>query len=147
MSETLTLAPSAGTGVGKLLADALLSDPEFLPAMIDAAKGGLKATRSFWCGKGAAGYLETEPDERTRIQTLALLLAHMEGEPIKRIIHQHLGGAGTVDPLAALQDSPELRDAARRMLEKAEWKHSGRGGEHKRPKRKEQAAEASIDVD
>ena len=62
---------------------------------------------------------------RAQLQTLTLVLAHMEGEPIKRVIHQHLGGNGTVDPLAALQESPALRDAARRMLEKAEYRTGG----------------------
>lgn len=138
MSETLTLAPASGSGIGKQLADALLTRPDFLEAMVDAAVGGLKAERSFWCGKGADGYLEREPDMRTRIQTLALLLAHMEGEPIKRIIHQHLGGTGTVDPLAALQESPALREAAGRLLEKAEWRTSGRKA-HKVPKQAEPA--------
>lgn len=136
------LAPAAGAGIGKLLAEKLLADPNFVQLMVDAAKGGLEATRSFWCGKGASGYLETEPDTRTRIQTLALLLAHMEGEPIKRIIHQHLGGNGTVDPLAALQESPALRDAAKKLLEKAEWRHSG----HKASKRPVKAA-AALEVD
>ncbi len=139
MSETLTLAPASGSGIGKQLADALLARPEFLGAMVDAALGGLTAERSFWCGKGADGYLEKEPDMRTRIQTLALLLAHMEGEPIKRIIHQHLGGNGQVDPLAALQESPALREAAGRLLEKASWKTSGRQ-KHKAPKVADAAA-------
>ncbi len=121
-SEALTLAPSAGTGIGKIFADKLLSDPEFVTLLTDAAKDGLRADRSFWCGKGADGHLETEPDMRTRIQTLALVLAHMEGEPIKRIIHQHLGGAGAVDPLAALQESPALMAAAEAIIEKAKFR-------------------------
>ena len=142
-NETLTLAPASGAGIGKLLADQLLADPEFLPALVAAAKNGLKATRSFWCGKGGDGYLETEPDYRTQLQALALVMAHMEGEPIKRIIHQHLGNAG-VDPLATLQDSPAARDALRRLLEKSEWRTSGKQA-HKRPKVIEQAAEAATD--
>ncbi len=124
-TETLTLAPSAGSGIGKALADALISDPEFLPLMVDAAKDSLKATRSFWCGKGGDGYLETEPDMRIRVQGLALILAHMEGEPVKRIIHQHLGGAGTIDPLAALQESPALMEAAKRLIDKAAYRTGG----------------------
>lgn len=124
-SEQITLAPSAGTGIGKLLADALLADPDFVPAMIAAVTNGLKATRSFWTGKGESAELVTEPDSKTQLQAFALILAHMEGEPVKRIIHQHLGGNGTVDPLAALQESPALLEAARKLLEKAEWKHSG----------------------
>jgi len=143
MNDTLTLAPAAGAGIGKALADALLADPAFLPAMVEAAKGGLTATRSFWCKTGQGeGHLETEPDFRIRVQALALILAHMEGEPVKRIIHQHLGGAGTVDPLAALQESAPLRDAARRMLEKAEFRTR-----HGQPKQAEPAAEpAQMDV-
>lgn len=142
MSETLTLAPASGSGIGKQLADALLARPDFLPAMVEAAVGGLTAERSFWCGKGADGYLEKEPDMRTRIQTLALLLAHMEGEPIKRIIHQHLGGNGKVDPLAALQESPALREAAGRLLEKANWRTSGKQ-KHKAPRQ----ADAALEVE
>jgi hypothetical protein len=141
----MTLAPAAGAGVGKILADQLLADPEFIPLMIEAAKGGLGATRSFWCGKGAAGYLETEPDFRTRIQTFALLLAHMEGEPVKRIIHQHLGGSGQVDPLKALQESPELLEAVARTLEKAKWKTAG--GERSAARAAERRAQASQAIE
>lgn len=144
MPETLTLAPAAGAGIGKQLAEALLARPDFLEAMTDAAMGGLTATRSFWAGKGENGSLETEPDMKVRIQTLALLLAHMEGEPIKRIIHQHLGGTGTVDPLAALQESPALREAAGRLLEKASWRTSGKQA-HKRPKQAE--APTALEVE
>ncbi len=125
-----------------MLADALLADPEFLPAMIGAAKGGLVAMRSYY-DKGA-GAVVSEEDSRTRIQTLALLLAHMEGEPIKRVIHQHLGGNGTVDPLAALQESPALRDAARALLEKAEWRQSGRGNPTGRKKHSKEAAAETV---
>lgn len=118
MDKTLALAPAAGAGIGLKIAQTLLDDPEFIPAMVAAAKGGLEATRSYY-DKGA-GAVVTEPDFRTRIQTLALLLAHMEGEPIKRIIHQHLGGVADVDALAALKASPALREAAGRMLANAE---------------------------
>lgn len=120
------LAPAAGAGIGKILADALLADPDFVPLMIAAAKGGLKATRSFWVGRGQDGHLERENDHKTQVQTFALLLAHMEGEPIKRIIHQHLGAGGAIDPLAALQESPALLEQAERLIEKAKWRKSGR---------------------
>lgn len=69
-------------------------------------------------------------------------MAHMEGEPVKRIIHQHLGGAGAPDLLGALQESPALRDAARALLEKADWKHSG----NKASKRPKAAPEVSAVV-
>lgn len=143
-TELVTLAPSAGTGIGKQLAEALLARPDFLEAMVQAAIGGLTAERSFWCGKGEGGYLEREPDMRTRIQTLALLLAHMEGEPIKRIIHQHLGGEGKVDPLAALQESPALREAAAQLLRKAEWRTAGQA-KHKRPTKVAETAELEVE--
>ncbi len=130
-TNLVTLAPAAGSGIGKAFADALLSDPEFLPLLVAAAKNGLKAERSFWCGKGGEGYLEREPDMRTQIQTVALILANLEGEPIKRIIHQHLGAA-LPDAMALLQDSPAALDAAKRLVEKAEWHKSGRNSKAKR---------------
>ena len=123
MQDTHTaLAPAAGAGIGKILADRLLADPDFEQLMVDAAKDGLRATRSFSVGRGGGATVETEPDFRTRIQAFTILMAHMEGEPIKRIVHQHVGNGGVLDPLAALQDSPALRDAARRLLEKSEFR-------------------------
>ncbi len=77
---------------------------------------------------------------RIRVQTLALLLAHMEGEPVKRIIHQHLGGEGKIDVGGALANSPELARAVERELQKANWKHSGRQA-HKRPAKQVEAME------
>ncbi len=146
IANIATLSPAAGAGIGKILADALTSDAEFLPLMIDAAKGGLRAERSFWVKSANGGHLESEPDQRVRVQTLFGLLAHMEGEPIKRIIHQHLGGSGSVDPLAALRESPELRAAAKRELEKAEWHDSGRKA-YKVPKKvAEQSADSALEV-
>ncbi len=121
--ENATLAPASGSGIGKLLADALLAHPDFLALMTEAAIGGLSATRSFFVKTGAReGHMETEADYRTRTQTLALLLAHMEGEPIKRIIHQHVGEGKAIDPVKAMQASPELRESVRRTLEKAEFR-------------------------
>jgi len=126
METTISLAPAAGAGIGKLLADSLLADPEFVPLMKEAAMGGLKAERSFW-DKNSGGII-SEPDHRVQIQALALLLAHMEGEPVKRIIHQHLGGDGQIDLGAALRDSPALQAAIERQLENARFKDRNRGG-------------------
>jgi hypothetical protein len=135
LGEIALLAPAAGSGIGKAIADALISDAEFLPLMLDAAKDGLRASRSFWAKTGGdgRGELHNEPDMRIRTDTLFRLLAHMEGEPVKRIIHQHLGAGGQVDLLAALRESPALRDAAAALVEKADWKHSGKSAS-KRPK-------------
>ena len=121
MSETIQLAPASGSGIGKQLADMLLSRPGFVELMADAAEGGLRAMTPRRWDKETETWI-CDADSRVRIQTLALLLAHMEGEPIKRIIHQHLGGTGEVDPLAALRESPALREAAGALLEKANFR-------------------------
>ena len=139
-NEQITLAPAAGAGIGKLLADRLLAEPDFVESMVNAVKNGLKATRSFYVKDQG---MQTEPDSKTQLQAFALVLAHMEGEPVKRIIHQHLGGAGTVDPLGALRESEALRDAAKAMLEKAEWRTSGRKA-YKAPKQVEPAKPESV---
>lgn len=139
-TETMTLAPAAGGGIGKILADALLADPEFIGLMLGAIRNGLKATRSFYVKDQG---MQTEPDAKTQIQAFALILAHMEGEPVKRIIHQHLGAGGQVDVLAALRESPALADAARSLLEKADWKHSGNAA-HKRPKKAAAVVEGEL---
>jgi hypothetical protein len=125
MENETTLAPMAGAGIGKLLADGLLGDPGFVALMRTTALDCLNAMApARWdkAGNDGKGAWVRDPDMRIRAQMFFGLLAHMEGEPVKRIIHQHLGGAGTVDPLAALQESPELREAARRLMEKAEFK-------------------------
>jgi hypothetical protein len=123
--QTVTLAPAAGAGIGKMLADALLASPGFLELMQQTAIDGLNAmTGSRW--DKTAGEFVRDPDYRTRAQMFFGLLAHMEGEPVKRIIHQHLGNGAGFDPLAALQGSPALREAARQLLAKSEWRQSGR---------------------
>ncbi len=131
-TPTVTLAPAAGSGMGKMLADTLLSDPEFIPLMRQTALDCLHAmTPRRWDKE--QGWV-SDPDYRIRAQMFFGLMAHMEGEPVKRIIHQHLGAGGKLDVGGALQDSPELAAAVERELQKARWKHSG-NQEHKRPKK------------
>jgi hypothetical protein len=124
------LSPAAGVGIGRLLADKLCADPDFVPAMLEAAKGALKADRTVWeKGPGGVNTSTTEADHKTRLQAFALLLAHMEGEPIRRQVVQHLGLGETVDPEAALQASPALRKAAQHLIDRAnaaEKRASGR---------------------
>ena len=127
---SVQLAPAAGAGIGKLIADALLADPEFIPLMKAAFVGALKAEIHFYDRESKSW--ESRPDDRIRLQAVMGCLAHMEGEPVKRIIHQHMTN-GVIDPLAALKESPAAREAMRRLLEKAEWRHSGQS-ESKRPK-------------
>lgn len=122
MATTLALAPAAGSGIGKLLAESLLADPEVVPLMVEAAKEGLRATRSFYVRDGNTGHTETEPDYKVRLQALALLLSHMEGEPVKRILHQHIGTNKAVDPLEALRESPATLAAVESLLAKAKFR-------------------------
>ncbi len=127
MSEAntqVTLAPMAGAGIGKQLADALLSDPGFLPLMRQTAIDCLNAMSPRRWDK-EQGWI-SDPDYRIRAQMFFGLMAHMEGEPVKRIIHQHLGDGGKLDVGGALADSPELAAAVARELQKSKWKHSGR---------------------
>lgn len=135
----IALAPAAGSGVGKLLADALLARPDFVDALVAAVMCGLTANRSYY--DGAAKQHVTEPDARVRIQSVGLVLAHMEGEPIKRIVHQHIGAEGGIDVLGALRDSPALQSAMERALEKARFRdRPGRG-------RKAEKTVEAVEVD
>lgn len=128
--ETLTLAPAAGAGIGKKIADALLAQPDFVPNMVAALSNGLKAHRSFYVKDEG---LQREPDFKVQLQAAGLIMAHMEGEPVKRIIHQHLGADGKLDLRGALQDSPELAAAVAAELEKAQWRKSGRNAKKVAP--------------
>jgi hypothetical protein len=117
-STELSLAPAAGTGIGRLVAEALLADPEFIPALKGALMGGLRATQLVRM-KGVSDFAR-EPDFKTRVQAAVATLAHMEGDPIKRVIHQHLGVEGKTDLIAALQESPALLEATKRVIANAE---------------------------
>jgi hypothetical protein len=139
MSTEIQLAPAAGAGIGKEIAANLLARAGFIDKMADALDNALTATRRTW-DAGSKSWIE-EPDTRSQLQAFFGCLAHMEGEPIKRIIHQHTGTGKAVDPLEALRESPALREATRRALDKAEWRQSGRNG--KAPK---QADAADIEV-
>lgn len=124
----------AGAGMGKKLADYLLAQPNFIEDMGQVICRAIRAKTRHWDRE--AREFVIEDDCKTQLQAFALCVAHMEGEPVKRIIHQHLGGEGRIDPGAALADSPELAAAVERELQKARWKHSGRQA-HKRPKKVE----------
>lgn len=131
-SAPLALAPAAGAGIGKVIAERLTRDPEFVPAMIEAAMGGLRAERTVWekSSDGKSNVSTTEPDHKTRIATFFGLLAHMEGEPIKRQIVQHIGADGSpLNPEAALTESPALLRAARHLVAKVEAQQRRKNGE------------------
>lgn len=124
-NQTITLAPAAGAGIGKKIADRLLSESDFIEEMARTARDGLRAMAPRRWDKESQDWVQ-DPDMRTRAQMFFGLLAHMEGEPVKRIIHQHLGEGGKLDVGGALADSPELAAAVERELQKSKWKHSGR---------------------
>jgi hypothetical protein len=129
-TDHLTLAPAAGSGIGKLLAAALLAKPDLIDSMTAVIERGFNAGKQYWDRENDCW--NTEPDCRTQVQTLALVLAHMEGEPIKRVIHQHLGSNGQIDVLGALHDSPALMEAAKNLIAKAEHRNLKPAREEKR---------------
>lgn len=141
--EAITLAPAAGAGMGKAIAEYLLAQPGFIEDMGQVILRAIKAKTRHW-DREAREFI-IEDDCKTQLAAFFGCVAHMEGEPVKRIIHQFLGGQGKVDPLAALRESPALREAAAEMLQKAEWRTSGRA-EHKRPKKAEPAEVVGEEV-
>lgn len=143
-TQSLELAPASGSGIGKEVADELLSRPGFAKKLADCLERGLTAKRSFWVSTGKGeGYREEEDDTRSQLQAAFGIMAHMVGEPIKRIIHQHLGADGKLDLRGALQDSPELAAAVAAELEKAKWRTSGQQA-HKRPKKADPVVEGEA---
>ena len=127
-SGTMELAPAAGAGIGQKIAQVLLADPSFISTMAEVARAGLKATTRRW-DPNAKEWI-VEPDFRNQQTMFFGLLAHMEGEPIKRIVHQHLDGRGeSAEGIeSALRDSPALQSAMERALEKARFRERpGRG--------------------
>lgn len=130
IEQNANLAPAAGSGIGKMVADALLAEADFIPAMKAALMGGLTATIYTRTGM--------QPDFRTRLQAFVSVMAHMEGDPIKRIIHQHLNDGDTKQSVVdALQDSPALLESVKRVIANAEFKD--------RNKRKRGSVEVSAD--
>ena len=119
--EQLTLAPAAGSGIGKQLADRLLAREDFLQLMEDAAIDGLRAMAPRRWDKDTQKWI-SDPDMRTRTTMFFGIIAQMEGEPVKRIIHQHIGTGDKADPVAALHDSPALVEAVERALANAKFR-------------------------
>lgn len=131
--SAIALAPGAGAGLGKLVFDSLLASPDVAKRIADQMLAGLEASTERW-DKGRGEWVQV-PDWRVRMQTVFGILAQAEGEPIKRIVHQHLNQtAGEVDIAAALRDSPALAAAMEKELEKARWRTSGQKA-HKVPRK------------
>lgn len=114
------LAPAAGSGLGKKVAEALLARPQFVDEMATAASEALTATQRFWSKEDKDW--EVVPDYKTRLTAFQMIMAHLEGEPIKRIVTASLGNPGGPGPDldSQLAASPAMRAAMRRRLEKAD---------------------------
>jgi hypothetical protein len=115
----VSLAPAAGSGIGRRLADMLLADPEFITDLKNAFADALKA--QVFLFDRPSGKFDAQPDWKTRLAAAVAILANMEGEPVKRIIHQHLGEGG--DPAAeldrAIENNPHLIRAMEKQLARA----------------------------
>ncbi len=118
-NEQVSLTPASGTGLGKVIFEALLRDDSFLPSMVAAALGGLNACFPKRWDKENDCWGESEPDHKTRVHTFLALWAQAEGEPVKRTIHQHIATGGQLDAIGALQDSPAMLDSLERTIAKA----------------------------
>lgn len=112
----LTLAPGAGTGIGKEVAAALLKREAIAEDMAAALVRALTAKRRTWCSTSKM-HIE-EDDTRSQLQAVFGILAHLEGDPVRRTIHEHVDGR-KIDHMQAVQSSPAMRRAAQHVIDKA----------------------------
>ena len=94
------LAPAAGRGIGRQIADALIADSEFIGLMVAAFKDALTAHSSHFDKESKLWVAEV--DAKTRLSAAEAILAHMEGEPVKRIITQAIGEVEKAPDVAAV---------------------------------------------
>jgi hypothetical protein len=114
------LAPASGSGVGKQIAQRLLSRPDWLDLVENALVHALTAQSRFY--DNATKSHVVMQDAKTQLAAVLGIWSHLEGDPIKRVIHERGGsGSSPVEDLeAALANSPALAAAVRRTLAKAE---------------------------
>ncbi len=124
-TEQMMLAPAAGAGIGRALAEKLLANPDFLPAMEAAVMGGLRAHSTLWdkeANSGKGGWMKAE-DHKTQVMTYVQVLANMEGAPIKRIVSQRINEAvSATDLMELIHASPALASELQRTLDKAAFR-------------------------
>jgi hypothetical protein len=118
------LAPAAGTGVGSALAQRFFGRPDWLDKLEASLINALGAEHRVYGGKGVG--IITYPDGKTQLAAVLGLMSHMDGEPVKRIIHEVRRGRDAESLQDELTRSPALREAAREMLDAAE-KSAGSG--------------------
>jgi hypothetical protein len=135
----------AGSGIGKQLAEKLLERDDFLRLLEEAVVAALQANLQPRWDPNAKAWAPAVPDAKTRLAAVLGLMAQLEGEPVRRIVHQHLGGGGVLDLHAVLRDSPELREVLARELQNA--KSPGeRSRDHAAAKRAKLAKAAEVMV-
>ena len=117
------LAPAAGSGVGAALAQRFFARPDWLDKLEAGLINALEAQHKIY--DKSAGGVVTYPDGKTQLAAVFGLMAHMEGEPVKRIIHEVRRGRDAESLQDELSRSPALREAAREMLEAAEHAAGG----------------------
>jgi hypothetical protein len=133
----------AGSGIGKQLAEKLLERDDFLRLLEEAVVAALQANLQPRWDPNAKAWAPAVPDAKTRLAAVLGLMAQLEGEPVRRIVHQHLGGGGVLDLHAVLRDSPELREVLARELQNAKGPGE-RSREHFAAKRAAKAAEVMV---
>lgn len=141
---TAQLAPAAGSGIGKILFERLMAEADFVDLLVAALRSGLQANFPRRWDKETESW-QADPDAKTRVHTVLAIVAHAEGEPVKRIIHQHLHN-GKLDTLSALRESPALLAAVEREVEKARWRESGHQA-HKRPGHQAPSSAPPIEIE
>ena len=93
--------------------------------MADVLENALQAERRTW-DQGQKKWV-TELDTRSQLQALSECWHTWRASRL-RVLHQHMGNKGEIDLHGALQDSPALRDALQRELDKAGWRDApGKG--------------------
>ena len=115
----LRLAPGAGEGVGRLVADKLTAEPDFAQRMVEAVMVGLVAeSRCYDMGKRE---MMTYPDCKTRLAAFNAAMAHLVGEPVKRIqvLQVAAGGETDAERMGRLLQSPAVRESLQAALNKA----------------------------
>jgi hypothetical protein len=112
------LAPGAGGGIGRKIAERLLSRPDWLDLMETALVNALSAQMRYY--DNATKKHVVMQDAKTQLNAVLGIWSHLEGDPIKRVIHQHFDRAGVDGNLSnLLAESPQLREELAKELAKA----------------------------
>jgi hypothetical protein len=128
--EIESLAPNAGTGIGKFVASELLSRPEIVKKIADSLERGLTAGRRVWdksaiAANGTQGDWVFEPDTTNQLKAVFGIFSHFEGEPLKRIMHEIKRSGVNIEEAG---NSPDVIEAMQRELDALKAKQVPRIG-------------------